>query len=348
MNTHSLRFRIAAWYAAVLAVTIILFGVAVYLGVDKYLEQALRSSLRHQAKDVSLNLAKLSRKGQSWFANEMNEDFDSNKMFLRVTRGDGMVAYQSLAPADKSFNPALVPANTAHVDQETSADRPLPDGRRMIVAALPVTTPDGNRYLVETGALFQPIEHTLHALVVSLALGLPFFVTCSIIGGYLLMHRALGPVNQIADQAERITSRNLNERLPVMKTGDELERLSTALNCMIARLDESFQHINRFSADVSHELRTPLTILRGELEFMAEEQRLSPEALDIIGSALEDQDCGKPSRHLARGRGRDPHEPAANQPGRTRQKYSRADAASSRRKSNFPALRAAIRGGSGR
>jgi heavy metal sensor kinase len=290
MNTQSLRFRIAAWYAALLVGTVVLFGFSVYVVLDKYLEQTLRTSLRHQGHDIALNVEKVDRKGESWFANEMNEDFDSNRMFLRVTRADGSVLYQSGVPSDKGFDPASVPPLSHRVAQSSSEDRALPDGRRMVIEAIPLSTSDGRKFVVETGALYQPIEHTLHGLVISLALGLPFIVACSVAGGYLLVNRALRPVNQIADRAERITSRNLNERLPLMKTGDELERLSAALNRMIARLDEAFQHINRFSADVSHELRTPLTILRGELEFIAEQQRLSPDVLDTVGSALEEID----------------------------------------------------------
>lgn len=74
----------------------------------------------------------------------------------------------------------------------------------------------------------------------------------------------------------------------MVKTGDEIERLATSLNRMMARLEDSFQHINRFSADVSHELRTPLTILRGELESLTQYGQLPPAALETIGSALEE------------------------------------------------------------
>ena len=56
----------------------------------------------------------------------------------------------------------------------------------------------------------------------------------------------------------------------------------------MGRLEDAFQHISRFSADVSHELRTPLTILRGELEAAVQNERLAPEFLDLIGSALEE------------------------------------------------------------
>jgi signal transduction histidine kinase len=80
----------------------------------------------------------------------------------------------------------------------------------------------------------------------------------------------------------------LSERLPVIRTGDELERLSMSLNRMIERLDEAFQHINRFSADASHELRTPLTILQLELEGIAQHHRRDASLGDQIGSALEE------------------------------------------------------------
>jgi heavy metal sensor kinase len=88
--------------------------------------------------------------------------------------------------------------------------------------------------------------------------------------------------------AEQITSRNLNERLPVAQTGDELERLSVSLNHMIARLDEAFEHTGRFTADASHELRTPLTVIRGELEAIAENSSLSVEVRETIGTVLEE------------------------------------------------------------
>ena len=74
----------------------------------------------------------------------------------------------------------------------------------------------------------------------------------------------------------------------MIRTGDELERLSTSLNHMIERLDNAFEHINRFSADASHELRTPLTILQLELEGIAQNHRRDAALGDQIGSALEE------------------------------------------------------------
>jgi heavy metal sensor kinase len=161
-------------------------------------------------------------------------------------------------------------------------------GHRLLVTGMVFTNPDGKRFLVESGAAYDPIENILHGLLVTLGIYMPLAVSLAIVGGYWLMRRSLRPVDEITKRAQGITSTNLSERLPIIKTGDELERLSTALNHMIARLDDAFQHINRFSADASHELRTPLTILQLELEGMIQHYRLDPELVDQIGSALEE------------------------------------------------------------
>jgi heavy metal sensor kinase len=119
-------------------------------------------------------------------------------------------------------------------------------------------------------------------------LGLPLAVVIITAGGYWLVRRALTPVEQITRAAERITQFNLSERLPVAKTGDEIERLSLSLNRMITRLDDALQNSKRFVADASHDLRTPLTILRGELESFAADARLDAELHDRVGSLLEE------------------------------------------------------------
>ena len=111
----------------------------------------------------------------------------------------------------------------------------------------------------------------LSHLMFLLLLGVPVVVLVAVGGGYILVGQALAPVVQIARSAEQITLHNLDERLPVAPTGDELEQLSLALNRMIARLREAFEQNRRFLADASHELRTPLTALRGELESAVEE-----------------------------------------------------------------------------
>jgi heavy metal sensor kinase len=158
----------------------------------------------------------------------------------------------------------------------------------MLLAEHTLQLPGGERYLVETGAPMDEVQADLRHWLIFLAAMLPVVGGIALGGGFVLIKRALSPVDRIATSAERISSHNLSERLPVPLTGDELERLSVALNHMIERLDTAFQYSRRFVADASHELRTPLTALRGELESLAQEPKPAPEWRDRLGSALEE------------------------------------------------------------
>jgi len=134
----------------------------------------------------------------------------------------------------------------------------------------------------------------LDELLVSLAVALPLIVGVAIAGGFLLTHNALRPLREIAGVASKITSRNLNERLPEIHSGDDIEQVTAALNRMMSRLEESFQHVHRFSADVAHEVRTPLAILQAELEGLLDNSELTPESRNAASSALEE--AGRLSR----------------------------------------------------
>jgi heavy metal sensor kinase len=115
-------------------------------------------------------------------------------------------------------------------------------------------------------------------------------VAVAVAGGYFLVGRALAVVDHISRSAEQFSLQNLSQRLPIARTGDEVERLSVALNRMIQRLDEAIQHSKRFVADASHELRTPLTVLRGELEALLARDRLASGVQEKLGSLLEEVD----------------------------------------------------------
>lgn len=289
MNTRSLRFRMTAWYAGLLTVSLIIFCASVFLGLKNYLNEALRANLAEQTRSIGEKLlVDVNEKGEQYVIAETNEHYapEINGRFIRITRADGSTLYQSNLPADLSFDPNQISAQEV-LPSPTGFRTEKIDNAILLIHSYLYTTKDGKRFLIEAGAPSGAIGGVLKRLLMIFGIGLPVIVFGAIAGGYWLMRRALRPVNLIAEQAERISSRNLNERLPVIQSGDEIEKLSTALNRMIERLDDSFQHINRFSADVSHELRTPLAILRGELETMAQ-QRVSIDQLEIIGSALEE------------------------------------------------------------
>jgi signal transduction histidine kinase len=99
----------------------------------------------------------------------------------------------------------------------------------------------------------------------------------------------LRPVDRLSQTAEQMSLQNLTLRLPVVPSGDALERLSISLNTMLGRLRDSVQTSRRFLADASHELRTPLTVIKGELQELAGESTVTQRDLrERVGSVLEE------------------------------------------------------------
>ena len=288
MNIHSLRFRITAWYAALLAGALVLFGASIYLGLQRYLYSNLQRGLAAECHTIETQL--LSQhpfKRPGWLNGEIQESYgpEANNHFIRVAEEGRGVDYASGNPRDGSFDAAQIPLPAGDQPMQNVRQR---DGHFLIIVSSRFTAPDGTRFITQTGTSNKQVELVLDGLALTFGVYMPFLVLIAVLSGYWLMRRSLQPVDEITRRAEGITSTNLSERLPEIRTGDELERLSTALNRMIARLDDAFQHIHRFSADASHELRTPLTILQLELEGLAQNRRLDPALADQIGSALEE------------------------------------------------------------
>ena len=291
MNLRSISFRLVAWYAALLAGIFLLLCVVFYLDLRHFLEKDLRQSQSRRARQIaSTLLIHVKQTGESYVASQTKDWYEPeiNDRFIRITRADGTLVYSSGAPKDGGFDPAEVPIFQPFPQTESYHKLNLSGGKTLLVAALNFKSSGNPDYIVEFGELLDPVKTMLDHLFLQLAWGLPLAVIIIAGGGYLLVRRALTPVEQITRAAERITQHNLSDRLPVSSTGDELERLSISLNRMITRLDEAFQNSKRFVADASHDLRTPLTILRGELENFAGDARLDCELRDRIGSMLEE------------------------------------------------------------
>lgn len=286
MNTRSLRFRLLSWYTAWLAVVFLATGALVYYSLENYLRHSLAELQVRRAGRVA-HLLDRPEVSAPQLAEQIRDAYapEASGHFVRVFRPDLKVVYESGEPRDLSFNPSLIPPPTGGMGIRWVK---LEDGVEMVLATVSGGATDGQQFFVETGDSFGAAERELNQLLVTLLLGALVLAGVTLTGGLVLVRRALSPVGEVMRHAERISSRNLTERLPVAPTGDELEQLTLALNHMISRLDEAFQHNRRFLADASHELRTPLTILRGELEAMVRTEQTELVDRERLGGLLEE------------------------------------------------------------
>jgi two-component system heavy metal sensor histidine kinase CusS len=119
------------------------------------------------------------------------------------------------------------------------------------------------------------------------------FLACAAIS-YVLAHRGIRPVHEIAAAARQVHAETLDKRLRTEDLPAELRTLAETFNEMLDRLSDSFKRLSQFSADIAHELRTPVNNLRGELEVALGKTRSPQEYEEVLFSTLEE--CERLSR----------------------------------------------------
>ena len=162
-------------------------------------------------------------------------------------------------------------------------------GGRLLLAARrdPVLLPNITRVVAGVPTSLADLSPTL--LVGTLLVVFPVIILVSVAASYVIAGRAIEPVETLINEVEAITDgRSLHRRLPSDLGNEELSRLGTTLNAMIARLETSFGALRRFTADASHELKTPLTVLRADVERAMHPNAAGGEAMQALEEALQE------------------------------------------------------------
>ncbi|MBD8540351.1 HAMP domain-containing protein [Frigoribacterium sp. CFBP 8751] len=131
------------------------------------------------------------------------------------------------------------------------------------------------------------------ASLVTLGVAIPVALLVLGVTTWLVVGRALRPVESMRREVDAVTAQSLSRRLPDPGGSDEIARLARTLNGMLDRLDSSATAQRRFVGDASHELKTPLATIRQH----AEVALLHPGSID--GAALADTVLGEEARLTA-------------------------------------------------
>ncbi|MGH9338708.1 MAG: HAMP domain-containing sensor histidine kinase [Acidobacteriota bacterium] len=270
---RTVRLRLTLWYAAALAVIVLIFATAIYLLV----ETSLFSQLDRQ---LSQNLSAIESVLPDE-PDELSEVEEHGSVHLFQVRRDGRVIFETEGWKETGLQEAIERALS-----ESAISRQSPGGHFYRVK---VSTP-ATGFTAAVAEEEAAIRQTLKSLRTTMLIGLPCALLLALASGYFLARRVLSPVRAMAAKAEEITAERLSERLPAENPEDEFGRLATVFNQTLSRLEESFQTLRRFTADASHELRTPLTALRSVGE-VGLRDHLDPESSrEVIGSMLEETD----------------------------------------------------------
>lgn len=300
----SLRARILWPAIALVAIALAVSGLMVALiqyravaaGVD---EQLLRSrdELRVLAEkgidpDTGQPFAGASELLRTYLQRTVRGEAEGELAFV-----DGRVAW--VASAGVALRPETDP-------QLVDAARALAAGGSIVVETIttdraryralvaPVSYPD------DTGALLQVVdmgvaERELRRTVAVYAGVAAATLALVALAAWLLVGRALRPIEELREAAGSIDERDLTTRVPV-RGNDDLARLSATINRMLDRVQRSVEGQQRLLDDVGHELRTPITVVRGHLELLdphdpaevAQTRDLVVEEVDRMGVLVGD------------------------------------------------------------
>lgn len=123
----------------------------------------------------------------------------------------------------------------------------------------------------------EDVARSLRSLFWFMAAGIPLIVSVAGAGGLFLASRLLNPLDKITRTAATLSAERLSERLPALKSQDELARLVQTFNQMLTRLDDAFVREKQFTSDAAHELRTPLARLLTRTEVTLSRPRTEAE-----------------------------------------------------------------------
>src|SRR5262245_39296451 len=123
-----------------------------------------------------------------------------------------------------------------------------------------------NGLTLRAGDDLKEINQISRDIFLAMLGAIPTVLLVTLVGSTWVASKAIAPVEEIRQAANRITAQQLDQRLPVPPTNDEIAGLIEMLNTTFERLQRSFEQSARFSADASHHLKTRIAILRADFE----------------------------------------------------------------------------------
>jgi heavy metal sensor kinase len=276
----SIRARLTAWYAILLAAALILFTVAaivlmrhsIYVTVDEQLADEMKAV---QNLIESADPSTLSQQVRT------HAELQAGSSLLQVSDENGNFLYRSPRLQELGVPSRLKKSQRFFI---------LWFGRTPLRLYSVVLENQGRQFTIQVAEDLDDYFEATARYELLLFIGIPVLLMAATAGGYWLSTRALAPVDQITTAAQSISASDLSGRVIVPETRDELQRLAQTLNAMLQRIETAFRRITQFTADASHELRTPISLIRTRAEVILRKPRDNQEYRDALQEILEESE----------------------------------------------------------
>ena len=173
------------------------------------------------------------------------------------------------------------------VELELSRDLVLDDKSHAARAKLFVLQ---NGFHLLVGRDIEQLRKTQAMVFDALCYGLALTITLGLVGGLLLSRKMMRRVDNLNRTCKQIMAGDLQQRMPINGSNDELDRLAQTLNDMLDRISDLMEGMRRISDSIAHDMRTPLSRLRHTLETGLSENTGETERRALLERAVDEAD----------------------------------------------------------
>jgi signal transduction histidine kinase len=247
----TIRVRLTALAVLIVACGLIAGSAIVLAMVEDNLLAGAENAARQRAVDTAALVA----------AGAVSSTVDSR--LVQVVDRAGRVLAASPELRDRPPLLARWPDTGMLVDTATAT--PIGDAGDYMVVAVP-TTLAGSPVAVYAASSLETVTDGVDATTSALLISVPVLLVIIGAASWFLVGRTLRPVELMRRQVAEITAADLDRRVPVPAADDELGRLASTMNEMLARVHGAHVRQQRFAGDAAHELRSPLAAILAQLE----------------------------------------------------------------------------------
>ena len=309
----TIRFRLSLTYTAILAMTLIVFGVTLYSIQAQDTLNSLEGDLITGSKKITEALLRTDILVIINQGNQQNpppprpfNEFSGEEPFQSLQEREivrVLDPYGNLVVSPFGRNEDALPLSEENLsyllENNPVFETATISDENMLIYNYPIEKDGELAYIVQVARSLTERNRTLKSLATTLSIAgaVTTFIAFGV--GWIYSGYALKPIDQLTQTAKKIgAERDFTRRVDHTEKEDEVGQLANTFNQMLARLQEAYQKVEHsleqqrnFVSDVSHELRTPLTTLRGNLGLLKHDPPIPVyEQEDILIDMVEESD----------------------------------------------------------